>query len=506
MTENDKTVVKLQNIHKEFMGVPALKNVDLVVKAGTVHALLGENGAGKSTLMKIICGIYSLESGDYFFKGREIKGLTPSEGIKMGVSMIQQELSTVLELSVAENIFLGREPRTRSGLVDFKKMEDETEKMIEDMGARFHAKTKMASLTVADMQMVEIIKAVSKDASLVIMDEPTSSLSDHEIEVLFREIERLKKKDIAIIYITHKLDEVFRIADEITVMRDGEKISTGPKEQYSMERIITEMVGRELTNVYPKIEAEIGDVILEVKNLSKKGKFEDISFSSRKGEILGFAGLVGAGRTELMRVIFGLDPKESGQIYLDGEELHIHHPNDAIKRGIALASEDRKLEGLVLCRSIRENIMLPNMEQITSKGILNRKHESELVEGMVEKMRIRLASAEQNVSSLSGGNQQKVVLAKWLLHDLKVMILDEPTRGIDVGAKYEIYKMIGEMAKEGLAVIVVSSEIPELLGICDRIYVMSQGKMTGEFSRDEVTQEKIMHSAIANFISQRQDS
>ncbi|RGY98596.1 sugar ABC transporter ATP-binding protein [Clostridium sp. AM58-1XD] len=495
-----ETIVELHNIHKEFLGVTALNHVDLSVKAGMVHALLGENGAGKSTLMKIICGIYSLEKGEYHFKGREIRNLTPAEGLKMGVSMIQQELSPVLELTVAENIFLGREPLTKFGMVDYKKMEEDTEILIQDMGGRFRAKSKMAALTVADMQMVEMVKAVSRDAALVIMDEPTSSLSDSEIEILFREIGRLKEKGIGIIYITHKLDEVFQIADEITVMRDGEKISTGPKCSYTMERIITEMVGRELTNVYPKMDSAIGDIMLETKNLSKKGAFEDISFYARRGEILGFSGLVGAGRTEIMRTIFGLDLRDSGTVYLDGEEINIRHPGDAINRGVALASEDRKMEGLVLCRSIRENVMLPNMDQIIERGLLNRKRELSLVKSMTDKMKVKMASAEQNVSNLSGGNQQKVVLAKWLLHDLKVMILDEPTRGIDVGAKYEIYKMIGEMAKEGLAVIVISSEIPELLGICDRIYVMSQGKLTGEFTREEATQEKIMHCAIANYL------
>lgn len=496
MAENFTLVMK--DVVKEFRGVVALKGVNLQIRPGTVHALIGENGAGKSTLMKIICGIYSMDSGDYYFKGNKVENLTPLKGLEMGVSMIQQELSPIMEMSIAENIFLGREPLTKSGLVNFKKMHEDAKKLLKGIDWEIDTHRKMNTLSTAGMQMVEIVKAVSRDASLIIMDEPTSSISDKEVHALFEQIHKLKSRNVSVIYITHKLDEVFSIADYITVMRDGQGISTGKKEEYDMERLIREMVGRELNNVYPHIEYNIGGKVFEVKDLTGD-KFEKVSFEVKAGEIVGFSGLVGAGRTEVARAIFGLDPVYSGSIEVCGRPVNIKHPSDAIKNGIVMASEDRKQLGLVLCRSVRENITLVNLDAIRKGLLLNRSKENEIVNQSVESMNIKLASTEDEVSSLSGGNQQKVVLAKWLTCNVKVIILDEPTRGIDVGAKYEIYTMIGELASRGMAVVVISSEIQELLGICNRLYVMSQGKITGHFAREEAKQEEIMKCSVIGY-------
>lgn len=494
-------VLELKNIRKTFSGVVALDNVNLTIKSGSFHALLGENGAGKSTLMKIISGLYTADSGTYLYKGKEISNRSPGQIIDMGISMIQQELSPIPEMTIAENIFLNREPTTKFGFVDRKKMVADAKKLLEMVGESYNPNSKMSSLAVAGMQMIEIVKAISRDASVVIMDEPTSSLTNSEIEALFTEIKKLKNEGVAIIYITHKLDEVFRMSDEITVMRDGQTISSGAISEYDMERIITEMVGREMTNAYPKLEADIGEVVFEAEKLNGK-KFKDVSFSVRKGEIIGFSGLVGAGRTETIRAIFGLDALYSGKLILNGKEIKIANPADAIKAGIAFANEDRKLEGLVLCRSIRENISMISMEKICNSGLINRTKDNRLANEMVEKLHIKLSSIENSAGNLSGGNQQKVVLAKWLSRDMSLMILDEPTRGIDVGAKYEIYHLIGEMAQKGLAVIVISSEIQELLGTCDRIYVMREGRITGEFERPDATQEGIMRCAVAD-VSER---
>ena len=490
-------VLELKHIGKSFGGIPILKDIDFTVERGTFHALLGENGAGKSTLMKIVCGTYTMDQGEYLYDGQIIKNLNPRDAIQMGISMIQQELSPIPEMTIAENIFLYREPMTKLRFVDDKKMNREAKKLLEEVGMHLEPSRKMSTLTVAEMQMVEIVKAISRDASVVIMDEPTSSLTDREIEALFREIEKLKKKGVAIIYITHKLDEVFKMSDEITIMRDGEKISTGKISDYNMERIITEMVGRAMTNIYPERIRNIGKEIFRAEGLQGK-KFKNISFHVNKGEIVGFSGLVGAGRTEVARAIFGLDDLRGGKLYLKNSEIDIRKPSDAIKAGIAFSNEDRKVEGLVLCRSIRENISMINMEMITSNGIINMKKDKELSNNMVKKLNIKLPSIESKVQNISGGNQQKVVLAKWLSRDMTFMILDEPTRGIYVGAKYDIYNLIGSMAKDGLAVMVISSEIQELMGICDRIYVMSDGEITGELAQKDFSQENIMRYAIAN--------
>ena len=499
-------ILEMHGITKEFLGVKALDNVDFAVRPGTVHALLGENGAGKSTLMKIVCGAYSLDLGTYLFKGNEVHDLNPQKGLDMGVAMIQQELSPIPEMTIAENIFLGREPTTSFKFIDYKKMQKDAHDLLLEMDLDIDTSQKMNTLTVAGAQMVEIVKAISRNASLIIMDEPTSSISDKEIEALFRQIERLKQKGTSIIYITHKLNEVFRIADEISVMRDGHKISTGRISEYSMDRMIKDMVGRELTNVYPRIEYKIGQEVLRVEKLTG-AKFKEVSFSIKAGEIVGFSGLVGAGRTETMNALFGLDRIESGSVYLNGKRLDIRHPADAIANGIAMATEDRKLTGLVLCRSIRENISLPNLDKFCKILLIDNEQEAKTDKELAKQMNIKLTSMEQFVSGLSGGNQQKVVLAKWMARDMQVMILNEPTRGIDVGAKYEIYTKIGEIAQKGMAVIVVSSEIPELLGICNRVIVMSQGRITGEFDRENATQEDIMKCSVIGYsVEQTEDS
>ena len=501
MTGNEEDILVMRGITKKFPGVTALNGLDFCVKKASVHAIVGENGAGKSTLMKIICGAYSMDKGEYFFKGKQRLLLSPLMGLNMGVSIIHQELSPIMDMTITENIFLGREPLTKRGFVDFMKMEEHTNKLMDTMGYYLNPKQKMRTLTVTEMQIIEIIKAISRDSSLVIMDEPTSSLSEKEINLLFKQIRKLTERGISVIFISHKLTEIFTIADEITVMRDGQKISNGSVSEYTMDRLISEMVGRELSNVYPKLDSEIGDKVFEVKNFTHRKKFKDISFHVNKGEILGFYGLVGAGRTELMQSIFGLDTIESGKMFLYDKEITVKHPADAVKKGIAMASEDRKQYGLVLCRSVRENMSLSNLDAVLNKGLIDKNAETEMVYKMVHRMNIKCPSLNTNAFNLSGGNQQKVVLGKWLLKDMQVMLLDEPTRGIDVGAKYEIYNMIGEIAQTGIAIIVVSSEIPELLGICDRICVMSMGKITGEFTREEANQEAIMKAAFASFIN-----
>jgi inositol transport system ATP-binding protein len=489
----------MEHITKRFQGVTALDDVSFAVRAGEVHALVGENGAGKSTLMKTICGIYQPDNGTMFFGGKERRDLTPHRAIEIGISMIHQELSPVPEMSICENIFLGRELCNRFGFLDIKSMNTETSRLLAGLGVNYNVNTKMRRLTVAGMQMIEITKSIFRKANLIIMDEPTSSLTNTEIELLFTQIKRLRNQGKGIIYISHKMDEIFRIADYITVFRDGRKIATASASEFTMEKLITQMVGRGITNIYPKETVHIGDVALEIKNLTGKGsKFRNVSLSVRKGEILGVAGLVGAGRTEVMRAIFGLDEFLDGEILLEGKRSVITCPRQAIDSGITMASEDRRLEGLVLCRSVRENISLPNLRKLSRGLFLDLRAETEAVSSMIERLRIKVSSDSTAAGNLSGGNQQKVVLAKWLLRNVKVMILDEPTRGIDVGAKYEIYRMITDLVRSGIAVIMISSEMQEIMGMSDRVIVMSQGIVTGELSRESFDQETIMRMSIAN--------
>ena len=489
-------VLELKNIYKSFPGVKVLEDVTLQVRPGEVHALMGENGAGKSTLMKILMGIYKADQGSIFLEGKETVIHGPKDAMSKGISMIHQELNTVLDMEVAENVFVGRELLKKGfeklKIVDIARMREETGKYFREMNIDIDPRAKMRTLSVAEMQLVEIVKAISLNSRIIVMDEPTSAITEKEATVLFAQIERLKKQGVAIIYISHKMDEIFRISDTITVLRDGQWIGTKPAKELDNDMLIKMMVGRELTDIYPKDPVEIGDVILEVKNLSRGKKVRDASFSLRKGEVLGIAGLVGAGRSELVETIFGLYPKTGGQIFLHGKEVHIKSAADAIKNNMALITEDRKQTGLNLIVSVKENIASVSIGKLSNHGIVNDKKINEVSEKYIKELKIKTPDGNAIVGNLSGGNQQKVVLAKWLLDEPDIIIFDEPTRGIDIGAKRDIYLLINNLAKEGKAVIVISSEMAEVMGICDRILVMAEGRINGEVQREEFSQEVIM--------------
>lgn len=489
-------VLELKNIYKSFPGVKVLEDVTLQVRPGEVHALMGENGAGKSTLMKILMGIYKADQGSIFLEGKETVIHGPKDAMSKGISMIHQELNTVLDMEVAENVFVGRELLKKGmeklKIVDIARMREETGKYFREMNIDIDPRAKMRTLSVAEMQLVEIVKAISLNSKIIVMDEPTSAITEKEAAVLFTQIERLKKQGVAIIYISHKMDEIFRISDTITVLRDGQWIGTKPAKELDNDMLIKMMVGRELTDIYPKDPVEIGDVILEVKNISRGKKVQDASFSLRKGEVLGIAGLVGAGRSELVETIFGLYPKTGGQIFLHGKEVHIKNSADAIKNKMALITEDRKQTGLNLIVSVKENIASVSIGKLSTHGIVNDKKINEVSEKYIKELKIKTPDGNAIVGNLSGGNQQKVVLAKWLLDEPDIIIFDEPTRGIDIGAKRDIYLLINNLAKEGKAVIVISSEMAEVMGICDRILVMAEGRINGEVRREEFSQEVIM--------------
>ena len=489
-------VLELKNIYKSFPGVKVLEDVTLQVRPGEVHALMGENGAGKSTLMKILMGIYKADQGSIFLEGKETVIHGPKDAMSKGISMIHQELNTVLDMEEAENVFVGRELLKKGfeklKIVDIARMREETGKYFREMNIDIDPRAKMRTLSVAEMQLVEIVKAISLNSRIIVMDEPTSAITEKEATVLFAQIERLKKQGVAIIYISHKMDEIFRISDTITVLRDGQWIGTKPAKELDNDMLIKMMVGRELTDIYPKDPVEIGDVILEVKNLSRGKKVRDASFSLRKGEVLGIAGLVGAGRSELVETIFGLYPKTGGQIFLHGKEVHIKSAADAIKNKMALITEDRKQTGLNLIVSVKENIASVSIGKLSNHGIVNDKKINEVSEKYIKELKIKTPDGNAIVGNLSSGNQQKVVLAKWLLDEPDIIIFDEPTRGIDIGAKRDIYLLINNLAKEGKAVIVISSEMAEVMGICDRILVMAEGRINGEVQREEFSLEVIM--------------
>jgi inositol transport system ATP-binding protein len=487
-------VLEMRGITKRFPGVLALDRINLRVRPATVHVLVGENGAGKSTLMNVLSGTHSIDEGEVFFKGQKLDHVDTTAALRSGISMVRQELSPILGMTVAENVFLGREPMRGpfSAFVDFEKMYADTQALLDRLGLHISARSPMRDLSIASMQLIEIAKAISRDASLIIMDEPTSAISDKEVAMLFRQIADLKRHGAAIIYITHKMDEIFQIADDITVIRDGQYIDSNPASEYDEQKLISQMVGRTITSIFPKEEVPIGEEVLAVKNLTKTGVFKDVSFSVRKGEILGMAGLIGAGRTEVARAIFGLDPIDSGEIRLHGQTVQIQTPVDAIQGGIAMVSEDRKDEGLVLCRSVGENISLANLEKFERRFFINERLERAENARIIKLLQIKTPGASTIAETLSGGNQQKIVIGKWLLGDIKLLILDEPTRGIDVGSKSEIHKLMVELARKGLAIIMISSELPEILGMSDRIVVMSGGAVTGELSRVDATQESVM--------------
>lgn len=495
----DSLVLEMQNIVKIFPGVRALDGVNLKVHVGKVHVICGENGAGKSTLMKVINGTYTADEGEMYFEGSLVGRHSVQDTMKMGIAMIYQELNPVLEMTIAENIYLGREPK-KGGFVNFNKMYQDTQKLLDTLSIPYNAHQKMKEISIAGHQLIEITKAISMNAKVIIMDEPSSAIADAEIEVLFHQIAMLKEKGVAILYITHKMDEIFRIADEITVIRDGQWIESGPAADYDANKLVARMVGREIKNIFPKeMDIPIGDVVLEVKNLTQEkadgGRFENINFTLRKGEILGFSGLVGAGRSEVMRAIFGLDPYTSGEVLIEGKPVKIKNTTDAINAGIAMVTEDRKQYGLVLGRNIRDNISLATLIDFIKNGLLDDKKIVERSNEMVDLLNIKIANLEVKAETLSGGNQQKVVLAKWLIGDVKIMILDEPTRGIDVGAKSEIHKLMCKFARQGMAVIMISSELPEVIGMSDRIIVMQEGRINGVLEHSEVSQERIMKLA-----------
>ncbi len=488
-------IVELRDINKSFPGVKALDNVSLNLKSGEVLALLGENGAGKSTLMKILSGVYTRDSGEAIIFGENVEHMTPQKAQELGIAIIHQELNMCAHLSVAENIFLGRE-LTKSGKLDNKTMNLKTAEILQKLNIELEPSTIVGDLSVSKQQMVEIAKALSTNAKILIMDEPTSALTSKEIDDLFVLIHKLKNDGCGIVYISHRLEELQRIVDRVTVMRDGKFITTMNFADTTMPEIIEHMVGREIKEKFPRVECERGQKIFEVKNLNAGKLVRDVSFDLYQGEIVGIAGLMGAGRTELTRVIFGVDKKDSGEIILEGKVLDIKNTMDAIKEGIVLAPEDRKKDGLCTKLSIRENIALPNLDILCqSLGIVDRKKEKIMVEKSVKDLKIKLANAEVDAGSLSGGNQQKVVVAKWLARNSKVVIFDEPTRGIDVAAKVEIYNLMNELKQNNIGVLFVSSEMPEVMGISDRILVMCDGKLTGEMLTKEATQSKILEYA-----------
>ena len=485
-------ILEMLDIVKEFPGVRALKGVQLKVRPGTVHTLMGENGAGKSTLMKCLIGIHPPTSGKIIFKGQEVHYKTTLEAMNSGISMIHQELSPVPERSVCDNVWLGREPR-KGLIVDHKKMREDCIALFKRLNLDLDPDAKMGDLTVAKMQMVEIAKAVSYDSQIVIMDEPTSSLTDAEVEQLFRIIADLKAKNVAIIYISHKMDEIFQISDDITVYRDGEYIATDRAENLNVDKVIQLMVGREVTQMFPKVDCPIGETILKVENLSSGKAVKNVSFELHRGEILGMAGLVGAGRTETAEAIFGMRHITGGKIYKDGKELHIKSPEDAIENKIGLLTEDRRGNGIVGLLSVRENTVLANLKKYGFP--LNHKKMREDTDVYIKKLNTKTPSMETPIQNLSGGNQQKVLVGRWLLTDPDILIVDEPTRGIDVGAKAEIHSLITKLAGEGKAIIMISSELPEVMGMSDRIVVMHEGTMTGVIDRKDFSSELILKYA-----------
>ncbi len=488
----DEIKLRVSGIEKSFPGVKALSNINFAVRKGTVHALCGENGAGKSTLMKVLTGTYKADKGQIYIDEKPVEIKNPIQAREYGISMIAQELNYVSELSVEENLFMGRLPVNRLGKVDWKKVRADATKFLEEENLPYSPTQKLKTLTVSDIQMLEIVKAITNNAQVVLMDEPTSSITEKEVQVLFDKIRELKAKGVSIVYISHKMDEVFQIADDITVIRDGEVISTDRAEDIDIQTVINRMVGRKMENVYPKEELELGDKIFEVKDFNKKGVFGDVNFYARKGEIVGFAGLIGAGRTEVMRAVYGLDPKDSGKVLINGKEVDIHRTDQAIANGLVMLSEDRKEYGIIPVRSVLENASLASLKNFFYGGWSHKKKERNAVQEIFQKMNVKTPSLETHISSLSGGNAQKVLLARWMLCEPEVMILDEPTRGIDVGAKFEIYKLMTDIVKEGKTIIMVSSEMSELIGMCDRIYVMCQGRITGCLNKGDFSQETIM--------------
>ena len=485
----------MRDICKSFSGVQVLKGVHLNIKKGSVHALMGENGAGKSTLMKILIGLYKRDSGEILLNGSPIVCESTRQAQSLGIAMIHQELNFIPEMTVAENMFLGDEPMKNRLTVNFKDLYKRAERMLLEAGMDIDVRQPIRNLSVAKIQLIEILKAVSKKSNIIIMDEPTSALTEDEVAKLFKTIRQLREQGVAIIYISHRMDEIFEICDEVTVLRDGEWVDSQPVKNVTRSSLIAKMVGRSMEDIYPPVTSNVGDIQFEVKSLCRENVFSDISFKVRRGEILGISGLVGAGRTEIARAIVGLDKLDSGEIFVEGKRIRNRNVKESIQNGIAMVSEDRKQLGLVLCRPIGENATLPHLKHFTKGGSLRLKPERESVKAMFGRLRVKAAGPWMPAQSLSGGNQQKVVIAKWLIGKPKILIMDEPTRGVDVAAKYEIYELMNSLASEGASIVMISSELPEILGMSHRIIMIYEGKMTGELDRSEATQEQVMHFA-----------
>ena len=491
-----ETVLEITGIRKEFPGVVALDDVQFRLQKGTVHALMGENGAGKSTLMKIIAGIYTPDKGTIRLRGDEVRFLSPLDALERGIAMIHQELALMPFMTVAENIWIRREPQNALGIIDHKKMAAQTQELFDRLRIMIDPLTEVRFLTVAQRQMVEIAKAVSYESDVLIMDEPTSALTETEVEHLFEIIRELKAHGIGIVYITHKMNELFEIADEFSVFRDGTYVGTHPSSEVSRDDIIRMMVGREVTDMFPKIEANIGAPIMEVEGLTLDGVFKDISFQLREGEIIGMAGLVGSGRSNVAETLFGVTPATSGKIKISGQEIVIDSPGKAMAQGMAFLTEDRKETGCFLPLSVRENMQIAALKESYSRyGIVDQQSINKLCVEMETALRIKTPDLDERIENLSGGNQQKALIARWLLTKPRILILDEPTRGIDVGAKAEIHRLVSQLASEGVAIIMISSELLEVLGMSDRIMVMHEGHMTGILDRKDANQVKIMELA-----------
>ncbi|HBE80754.1 MAG TPA: D-xylose ABC transporter ATP-binding protein [Firmicutes bacterium] len=492
MQEN---ILSMRNIHKKFPGVYALNGVNFELCHGEVHALLGENGAGKSTLIKILAGIYTADEGEILIEGKKAKITDVYSSQAHGISVIHQELCLAPAMTVTDNIFLGKELAGKGGFINFAKQRYLAQKLLDSLKLEIKATDKVSNLSVAQQQMVEIAKALSIDAEIIVMDEPTASLTSKEVEMLFQTIKELKKKNIAIIYISHRLEELFQVSDRVTVLRDGKYIGTRETVGTTRDELIAMMVGRELKDLYKRSVHPLGETVLEVKNLNRNNILHNISFSLKKGEILGISGLVGSGRTELARAIFGIDSYDSGEILISGQKVQIHSAAAAMENGIALVPEDRKGQGLVLIQSVSYNITIPILKQFMKFIHINRKVEEEITSSYIEKLSIRTPSLQQIAQNLSGGNQQKIVIAKWLGTHPKILIMDEPTRGVDVGAKAELYSIINMLAEQGVGIIMISSELPEIVNMSDRVLVMFKGRITGRLERKELQQETVMYYA-----------
>ncbi|MCO8292215.1 sugar ABC transporter ATP-binding protein [Tetragenococcus halophilus] len=484
--------VKLEDIKKSFGDNVVLSDTNFDLKTGEIHALVGENGAGKSTLMNILTGLHEQNEGEVLIDGVETKFSNPREAEENGISFIHQEMITWPDMSVLENMFMGKEIGSTIGWMNNKEMARQANKVFEDLGFSINLNREMRTLSVGQQQLVEIAKTLLNDAKVIIMDEPTAALAGREIKILFDIIKKLTAEGVSIIYISHRMEEIFEISDRVTVMRDGATVSTKLTKDTNNDEIVRQMVGRDIESYYPDMDIKKGNIILEVENLTKGNVFEDVSFSLHEGEILTFSGLMGAGRTEIMRAIFGADASKLGRIKVNNKEVKIKSPSDAIKAGIGFVTENRKDEGLILDFSIRDNVSLTALNEFSKGGWIHRKEEGEFVDLLVKRLSVKMTDIKQPVLSLSGGNQQKVVLAKWIGVGLNVLILDEPTRGVDVGAKKEIYELMKELAERGVGIIVVSSDLPEVIGISDRVLVIHEGTIAGELNKAEMTEENIM--------------